>query len=613
MKSVKRVLSVLWLAMDGLRKVLHLLLLLLFFGILIAILSPSLPIIPAQAVLVINPQGALVEQSTGGPFDRAVAQAYGYTQSETRVRDVVEAIDIAKSDNRIQGIVLDLGNLGSGGLSKLEEIARALKSFRAAGKPVIAMGENYDKTQYYLAAHADEIYLDPHGLILIDGYGYYRTFLKDAIDKLGVDVNVFRAGKFKSYTDQFSRNDMSEQEREESTAWLSSLWKNYQAAVTSARGMQPDAIATYASQFVASMRTNGGDFAAVAVERGLVNELKTRRQVEQRLMALAGENKESHSFNGIEFQDYVQVERPRRALAKIGGKKIGVVVASGEILDGEQPSGTIGGDSLAQLLRDAAYDDDIAAVVLRIDSPGGSVFASEVIRREVVALKAAGKPVIASMGSTAASGGYYIAMNADEIWASPTTLTGSIGVFAVLPTFERTLAKVGVHNDGIGTTSLSGAFNLERSLTPDQRDLLQLSVEHEYREFVANVAAARGKSPEAIDAVAQGRVWAGDDAVPQGLVDKLGLLQQAIDAAAARANLGEGFDVKYIEPQESWRQTFANEIHVLSARLIKAVAPERTMLQSALARLTPLEAELKRLARFTDPMRAYYYCPCTVQ
>jgi protease-4 len=345
----------------------------------------------------------------------------------------------------------------------------------------------------------------------------------------------------------------------------------------------------------------------------LINELKTRQQVEQQLIAISGEDKATHSFNGIEFTDYLEAERPRHALANISGKKIGMVIASGEILDGSQPSGTIGGDSLAALLRDARHDDDIAAIVLRIDSPGGSVFASEVIRREIEALKLEGKPVIASMSSTAASGGYYIAMNADEIWASPTTLTGSIGVFAVLPTFERTLAKVGVHTDGIGTTPLSGAFNLQRSLTNDQRELLQMSVDHEYREFIANVAAARGKTAEEIDAVAQGRVWAGSDAKAQGLIDNIGSLQDAIDAAAKRANLGKNYRLEYIEAQESWRQAFANEIHVLAARAANAVAPQPRGFANAIARIPPLEAELKRLARFTDSRGAYYYCVCSVQ
>jgi protease-4 len=613
MKPIFRFFNILWHALDGLRKALHLLVLLLIFGVLLAALLPHVPLVPSKAVLVINPQGALVEQTTGGPLDRAVAQASGRQQTETLLRDVLDSIRFAKDDNRIQAILLDLGGMSGGGLSKLEEIAVVLKSFRESGKPVIAFGESYDQSNYYVAAHADEVYLDPHGMIFIDGFGYYRMFLKDAIDKLGVDVNVFRAGKFKSYTDQFSRNDMSETEREESTAWLNALWRNYQSTVTKARGLQPDALSVYVEQMVTAMRANGGDFAGVAAERNLVSELKTRRQVEQRLMAITGEDDSTHSFRSIELSDYVEAERPRHALAHVDGKKIAVVVASGEILDGVQPSGTVGGDSLASLLRDTRYDDDVSAVVLRIDSPGGSVFASEVIRREIEALKSAGKPVIASMSSTAASGGYYIAMNADEIWASPTTLTGSIGVFAVLPTLERTLAKVGVHTDGVGTTSLSGGFNLQRSLTNDQRELLQLSVEHEYRQFIGNVAAARSKKPEEIDAVAQGRVWAGSDAIEHGLVDHLGLMQDAVDAAAKRANLGTKYKLDYREPETSWRQAFANEIHVLAARAARAIAPEQVSLARVVARVPPLEAELKRLARFTDTRSAYYYCVCTVQ
>jgi protease-4 len=450
-------------------------------------------------------------------------------------------------------------------------------------------------------------------MVYIDGYGYYRMFLKEAIDKFGVDVNVFRAGKFKSYTDQFSRNDMSPQEREESLAWLNALWSGYQTTVTKARGMQPQAIAEYVAQIVPAMRANGGDLAAVAVERGLINELKTRHQVEQQLIAISGEDEATHSFNGIEFAAYLEAERPRQALANLASKKIGMVIASGEILDGTQPSGSIGGDSLAALLREARHDDDIAAIVLRIDSPGGSVFASEVIRREIEALKAVGKPVIASMSSTAASGGYYIAMNADEIWASPTTLTGSIGVFAVLPTLERTLAKFGVHTDGIGTTPLSGGFDLQRSLTNEQRELLQMSVDHEYRQFIANVATARGKTPEQIDAVAQGRVWAGSDAKAHGLIDNIGSLQDAIDAAAKRADLGTNYRLEYIEPQESWRQAFANEIRVLGARAARAIAPNQMSFSEVMSRIPPLDAELKRLARFTDSRGAYYYCVCSVQ
>jgi protease IV len=611
-KTIGRFFYYVWRALDGLRKVLHLIVLLVTFGILVAALSPSVPVIPAKAVLVIAPQGALVEQLAGGPFERALAEASGQDRPETQLRDVIEAIDIAKDDARIQGLLLDPVNMTGAGLSKLEEIALALGRFRAAGKPVIAVGEGYDQAQYYLAAHADEIYLDPKGLVFIDGFGYYRMFLKDAIEKLGIDVNVFRAGKFKSYTDQFSRNDMSAQEREESQAWLNALWGEYQSAIVKARSLQPQALTDYVEQIVPSVRKASGNLAAVAMTQGLVTELKTRQQVEQRLIALTGED-DDHSFHGIGLHAYLQAEQPRRMLDTSRAAKIGVVIASGEILDGSQPPGAIGGDSTAELLKQARFDDEVKAVVLRIDSPGGSVFASEVIRREIEALKAAGKPIVASMSSTAASGGYYIAMNADEIWASRSTLTGSIGVFAVLPTLERSLAKLGIHTDGVGTTSLSGGFSLERSLTAAQRELLQLSVDHEYRQFIELVATARDKTPNDIDAIAQGRVWAGTDAEKNGLVDKLGSFQDAVDAAATRAELGKNYRLEYVETDQTWRQIFANEIHMLAARAADAVAPRQTAVRRLLAKFSPLEVELQRLARFTDPLRAYYYCVCTVE
>jgi len=613
MKTIASFFKFVWHALDGLRKVLHLVVLLLIFGVVLIALTPHVPVIPSKAVLVVDPQGNLVEQLSGNPLDRALAQAYGREQPETLVRDVVLAIDTAKDDQRIQALFLDTGSLAGGGLSKLDEVASALQRFRSSGKLVIAAGDSYDQSQYYLAANADELYLDPAGLVFIDGFGYYRLFLKEAIEKLGVDVNVFRAGKFKSYTDQFSRNDMSEQEREESSAWLNSLWASYQTAVTKARKLDAAALAEYVEQIVPALRKHNGDLAAVALERGLVGELKTRAQVEQRLMTITGEDEQEHSFHGIRFDEYLTVERPRLALEQTGDKEVGVVIASGEILDGSHPPGTIGGDSTAQLLRDARYDDDIAAVVLRIDSPGGSVYASEVIRREVEALKAAGKPVVASMSSTAASGGYYIAMNADEIWAAPTTLTGSIGVFAVLPTLERSLAKLGVHTDGIGTTPLAGGFSLERSLTDSQKELLQLSVEHEYREFIDKVARARNKPIDEIDAIAQGRVWSGSHARERGLVDHLGSFQQAIDAAAARANLGEEYKTKYVESDPTWRQALVTEMHALAVRVTQSIAPETATFRQWSARLSPLEAELKRLARFADPQNAYYYCVCTVQ
>jgi protease-4 len=611
MKHVAAVFRFIWQALDGLRKALHLIVLLALFLILAAVLSPRIPIVPHRSALVIAPQGAIVEQLAGDPFERAVAEVSGQGRAETLLRDLTEAIRAARTDERIAVLVLDLGGMAGGGVAKMEEIAAAIRDFRKSGKKVIAYGEGFDQSQYYVAAHADEIYLDPQGLVLIEGFGYYRTFLKGVIDKLAVDVHVFRAGKFKSFTDQFSRSDMSEQEEQESLAWLNALWAQYQKGVTAARGLEEGAIAAYANDFPAAALARQGDLAAVALEKGLVTELKTRREVEQQLIGVVGENEDEHTYDGIMHWDYLAAVRASQPL-HFDGDRVGVVVASGEILDGDQPPGTIGSESTSRLLRQALHDDRIKAVLLRIDSPGGSMFASEVIRREIDALRAAGKPVIASMSSTAASGGYYIAMDAHEIWASPATLTGSIGVFAVFPTVERTLGKIGVTVDGVGTTPLADALRIDRTLDEQARNVLQVSVEHAYRVFVGHVASARKKSFDEIDAVAQGRVWAGVDAKTNHLVDKLGSFEQALDAAALRAGLGDDYDVEYIETPLGWRQALALQTQALAARVIGALSPEIRFVREARRFFAPLEAELTRLMRFTDPKQVYYYCPCSV-
>ena len=611
MKTLATIFGFVWRVLDALRKVMHLIVLLVLFLGLAAALSPSIPLVPHKTALVIAPQGALVEQLAGDPFDRAVAELYGQQRAETLVRDLTDAIEAAKTDKRVEALVLDVGSMAGGGVAKLEEVARAVRDFRTSGKKVYAYGEGFDQAQYYLAAHADEIYLDPQGLILIDGFGYYRTFLKGLIDKLAVDVNVFRAGKFKSYTDQFSRSDMADTEEEESLGWLNSLWSQYQAGVVKARRLEEGAIADYANNFAALAKAQRGDLAAVALEKKLVTDLKSRREFEEQMKGLVGEDEDNHTFRAVAHWDYLANVRPARAL-HLDGDRVGVVVASGEILDGEQPPGTVGSDSLARLLREALYEEAIKAVVLRIDSPGGSVFASEVIRREVDALRKAGKPVIASMSSVAASGGYYIAMDADQIWASPATLTGSIGVFAVFPTVERTLNKFGITIDGVGTTALADSLRLDRSLSEGAKEILQSSVEHTYTEFVEHVATARGKSFDDIDAVAQGRVWAGADAAQQGLVDHLGSYKDALNAAAKLAKLEEDYEVQYIEPALGWREAIALQSQALAARFARAVAPEREMLTNARRWFEPLEAELARLSRFTDPKQVYYYCPCSV-
>ena len=610
MKAIAGILGFIWRGLDGLRKVLHLIVLLVLFILVGAALSPSIPIIPSKAALVLAPQGALVEQLSGDPFERAVAEAYGQGRPETLLRDLVDVVDAAAKDKRIELMVLDVSSMSGGGIAKMEELAQAIQRFRAAGKKVYAFSENYDQAQYYLAAQADEIYLDPHGLVLIEGFGYYRTFLKGVIDKLSVDVNVFKAGKFKSFTDQFSRSDMSEQEEQETMAWLNALWGLYQSGVTKARGLDAGAIAAYSGEYAEIAKAHRGDLATAALERNLVTELKSRREFEEQIKALVGEDEDDHSFKGVMHWDYHAATHTSEAL-KIEGDHIGVVVAAGEILDGPQPPGSIGSDSTVRLLRDALYDDKVKAVVLRIDSPGGSMLASEVIRREIDALRKAGKPVIASMSSTAASGGYYIAMDADEIWASPATLTGSIGVFAVFPTIERTLEKFGITIDGVGTTPYAGSLRLDRTLNDGAKTILQSSIDHAYSVFVNNVATAREKSFDDIDAVAQGRVWAGVDAAQNGLVDKLGSYKDALDAAAERAGLGKDYKIHYIEPPMGWRQAIAMRSQALAARITRALVPDHELFANARQILAPLEAELKQLAKFNDPKQVYYYCSCS--
>jgi protease IV len=611
-ETVKGVLGFLWRALDALRKILHLILLLVIFAIFLGAIRSSIPIVPHRAALVVDIEGHIVEQLSGDPLDRALGRVTMNGEPETRLRDVLDALKAAAKDDRIKTVVLDLDEMSGGGLSKLQDIGTALREFRTSGKKVVAIGSAYEQSQYYLAAQADEINLDPLGYVYIDGYDYYRLFLKDALDKLAVDVNVFRTGAHKSFADGYTRNDMSAEEREESQAWINTLWNAYQADVTTARKLPPGALAQYANETAALVKGAKGDTARLALAQNLVTALKSRADVEEELKEIVGEDDSSHSYNNISLDSYLAAVHSDGLLKSISKNKIGVVVAAGEILDGKQPPGSIGGDSTSEILRDARYDDDIKAVVLRVDSPGGSVFASEQIYREVLALRAEGKPVIVSMGSVAASGGYYIGAGADEIWASPTTITGSIGVIAAIPTFQRTLQKLGARVDGVGTTTLSGDFRLDRPLGPAARDVLQSGVEHAYSVFLDHVADGRGKTPAEIDVVAQGRVWSGKDAREHGLVDQFGNLDQAIKAAAKRAKLGKDFEPKFLEPEMTWEQLLALELHSMLSRLATATGfgdPRPAIIRRA---LNPLEIEAARWTRFNDPRHLYSYCPCAV-
>jgi protease-4 len=598
-----------WRILEGVRKVLHLVLLLVIFGFILAALHSSIPTVPRSAALIIAPQGELVEQLSGDPVRRAFGEASGGPAPETLLRDVTDAIAAAKTDSRIKLIVLDLDSLDSSGLSKLQEIGAALRDFRASGKRVVSASDSLDQTQYYIAAQAGEVYLDPMGILSVDGFSYYRMFYKDAIDKLGVDFNVFRAGTFKSYTDQFSRSDMAPSEREETSVWLEALWNAYGQDVARARSLPAGALNDFVASQPAALQAVNGDMAKMALQRGLVTALKSRRQVADELKVLVGEDSDSHSFNSIRMSEYLLAVRAKHALKSKSDAKVGIVVASGEIFDGHRPPGSIGGESTADLLRQARYDNAVKAVVLRVDSPGGSEFASEIILREVQALRKAGKPVVVSMSSYAASGGYYISAAANQIFASPTTLTGSIGVFSFIPTFERTLDKFGVKVDGIGTTPLAGDLRLDRALGPVTKQILQASVDHAYAQFLRRVADGRKKSVEDVDKVAQGRVWAGVDAQRIGLVDHLGGLKDATDAAAKLAQLGADYDVDYIEPELSLREELLMQIRSQAIRVGESagIIPQRNDVERI---LDPLLEQAHAIAKLNDPRGLYAYCWC---
>ena len=603
--------SGLWRGLDALRKALHLILLLVIFGVLVGILRGSVPRIPAKAALLVAPEGQLVEQLSGEPLERALQESRGETHHETLLWDVTDSIRAAANDARIAALALDLEKFEGGTQPTLEELAAALREFRAGGKKVIAYGTEMTQERYYLAAQADEVLLDPMGFVLIDGYDRYRHYLKDVLDKLGVEINVFRVGAFKSAVESYTRNNMSPEDREESRSYLNVLWSSYQGAVTRARKLPPDALEKYVDSLSKTVPAAGGDAARVALQANLVTGLKTRIEFEQRLIGLVGKD-DNNSFKSVAVDDYVRYARAQKKLKADGKPRVGVIVAEGDILDGDQPPGSIGGDTVARLIRQARTDKDIKALVLRVDSPGGSVLASEQIYRELVALRGAGKPVVVSMSGYAASGGYYISAPADEIWASPATITGSIGIFAIIPTIERTLGKVGVGVDGVGTTPLSGQLRLDRPLGDEARTLLQSTVSRGYDEFLERVATGRKKSRDQVDAIAQGRVWAGTDARRLGLVDELGSFNDAAKAAARRAKVSD-YALEFIEPELTWAQALAMQLRSGLASLFLRASPTETALAQLAQRLDPVTLEAQRLARFTVPNHLYAYCFCEVR
>jgi protease-4 len=586
--------------------------LLLFF---IAISSEEENVdIEQGAALVLNLRGDIVEQKYDiDPMDAFINEALEQPEKapEVLLSDVLTVIEQAQNDDRIAMLVLDLKSMRGSGITKLKDIANALVKFKAADKKIIAIGEQYSQNQYYLASYADEVWLNPKGWMLLDGYGRYQLYFKSALEKLSISQHVFRVGTYKSAVEPYLRDDMSEAAKEANQLWLNDLWQQYKADVAEQREFAISNFDENVEVLVAKLKAADGNVAEYALQNNWVDELKTRAQINKDLIALVGSDGDD-SYKQVSFNDYLTAITPKIMPESFNAEKVAIIVAKGTILNGNQKPGSIGGRSTAALLREARENEDVKAVVLRVDSPGGSAYASEVIRQEVELLKKSGKPVIASMGTYAASGGYWISAPADKIYASPTTITGSIGIFGFFMTFENTLSKLGIHTDGVGTTDIAG-FGVTRELTSGMANIVQLNIERGYRDFIELVAENRNMNTEQVDAIAQGRVWSGKKAKELGLVDELGNLDDAINAAAELASL-DNFETLLIEKEKSNRALFLQSL-VGQASVILGDSTTQSYDENTLTKvISRISMELKQIAQLNDPQGMYSFClTCEVE
>jgi protease IV len=603
-----------WNTLNFIRRLaLNLIVLVLLVILLVALFSPG-PRLHDRTTLVLAPRGALVEQFSSDPAGRAVSRLMGESPREVQLRDLLRAIDEAAADKRIERLLIRPDRLSGGGLAALREVRDALQRFRDSGKQVVAYANGMDQRQYLLASVADEIWLHPEGAVLLEGLARYRLYYREALqDRLRVDVHLFKVGEYKSAAEPYVLDAPSEEAMEADLFWLGDLWQRYVDEVAAARQIEPDLLRAGIDNAATMLEAADGRLSQLALDQRLVDALMTEDQVRAELIRRGVEDAKGKTFRNVGLDGYLGFLGPAEPAMPLQ-PAVAVVVAQGVITGGDKPPGTVGGDSTSSLLRKAREDDKVRAVVLRVDSPGGEVFASEQIRREVELLREAGKPVVVSMGNLAASGGYWISMNADRIFASPSTITGSIGIFGLLPTVPRTLEAIGVRVGGVGTSPLAGSFDPRRQLDPNLARMIQSIIERGYAEFVGKVAAARDQSVEQIDRVARGRVWSGAQALEFGLVDQLGGLRDAVADAAARSGLEEGsFVVRYIEKEMTPFTRFLTEM-TRNTR-IGAVLGDSGLL----ARVLPA-ALLEQAARDLDflaqpatgplPVRVISHCFC---
>lgn len=553
------------------------------------------------SALVLNLSGPIVEQKNyDNPLDSVMSEVLGKPEVQQNVLfDIVEAIRAAATDKDIIGLVLNLKGMSETSLTKLRYIAKAIEEFKASGKPVYAYGDNYSQSQYYLASYADKVFLSPDGGVMLTYYGTYTLYYKSLLAKLDVTTHVFRVGTYKSFVEPYIRDGMSTAAKEANTVWLTQLWGAFSDDVAKNRHIKPQTLTPNIDEFVTQLESVNGDFAQLSKKLGLVDSLVTRDQMTQYLIDTFGAN-DKHSFKHISYYDYLPLlvddQQP-------SPNKVAVVIVNGAIVDGKSSQGSAGGDTIASLLNQARFDKQVKSVILRVDSPGGSAFASEVIRNAVDALKRAGKPVVVSMSSVAASGGYWISSSANEIIAQPTTI-GSIGIFAILTTFEKGLEKLGVYSDGVGTTPFSGV-GITRALPEGVAKVFQLGVDNGYQRFIGLVSKYRHMSLAQADKIAQGRVWTGEDAQQRGLVDKLGDFDTAITAAVELAKLKDYQLVWMQQPLSPVQQFFkemSGEVKVQIAAMVFGDMP------STLAPVTKVAKDLTSLTNFNDPNGRYAFC-----
>ena len=623
---IKRIFSSLWRVLTLTRSVVvNLVFFILLFGFIAVISSGDEQIqVPEKTALVLNLVGDVVEQKREvDPMEAFLSEAMEQKDDnpEVLLSDILDVIGKAKNDDRVEILVLQLQGLNRTGLTKLQDIAYALEDFKSTGKQIIAFGDQFSQDKYYLASTANNIWLNPQGFMLLDGYGRYKMYFKSALEKLAINQHIFRVGTFKSAVEPFIRDDMSDAAKEANKLWLTDLWQQYKEDVAKRRDFGVENFDENIDTLVAKFSAANSSFAQYALNNNWVDQLKTRQEMRSELIDLVGKNKKGNSYSHIGYQDYIAATSSSLdedvELADSANDKVAIIVAKGTILDGSQKPGTIGGDSTAELLRKARNNDDVKAVVLRVDSPGGSAYASEIIRQEVELLKKAGKPVVASMGTYAASGGYWISAPADKIYAAPSTITGSIGIFGMMMTFEDSLSKMGIHTDGVGTTDIAG-FGPTQALSPGMANLFQLSINKGYQEFIQLVADNRDMTVEEVDAIAQGRVWSGKKAKELGLVDELGNLTDAVVAAATLANL-EQYDTLLIEKQQSSRNKIMQQLIGKSSSLISMFTASQEHSTIDLATnavsnkplsqfISLMKAELTQMNQFNDPQGRYTLC-----